>query len=64
MRAKRPSSWPNGSASKRIAPWKADGSDLEAAGVRLGTDYPHPVVDHATARERALTRFQEASPRS
>jgi deoxyribodipyrimidine photo-lyase len=47
-----------------FAPWKAAGSDLEAAGVRLGTDYPHPIVDHATARERALSRFQEASRRS
>jgi deoxyribodipyrimidine photolyase len=27
------------------------------AGVRLGSDYPHPIVDHMTAR------YQEASPR-
>jgi deoxyribodipyrimidine photolyase len=33
------------------------------AGVRLGADYPRPIVDHATARERALARFQEASAR-
>jgi deoxyribodipyrimidine photo-lyase len=46
-----------------FAPWKADSSDLEAAGVRLGADYPHPVVDHATARDRALARFQEATGR-
>jgi len=27
---------------------------LEAAGIRLGTEYPHPIVDHAAARKRAL----------
>ncbi len=30
---------------------------LQACGVRLGQDYPHPVVDHASARERTLMRF-------
>ena len=30
---------------------------LQACGVRLGVDYPHPVVDHARARERTLMRF-------
>jgi deoxyribodipyrimidine photo-lyase len=46
-----------------FAPWRATPADLEAAGVRLGADYPHPIVDHATARRRALDRFQEASAR-
>jgi deoxyribodipyrimidine photo-lyase len=46
-----------------FAPWRADPVDLSAAGVRLGADYPHPVVDHATARERALARYRELSPR-
>jgi len=46
-----------------FAPWRADPADLEAAGVRLGADYPHPIVDHAAARNRALSRFQEASAR-
>ena len=46
-----------------FAPWKASPADLHAAGVRLGTDYPHPMVDHATARDRALGRFEEASAR-
>jgi deoxyribodipyrimidine photo-lyase len=45
-----------------FAPWQAD-ADLESAGLRLGADYPRPIVDHTTARDRALTRFQEASPR-
>jgi deoxyribodipyrimidine photo-lyase len=46
-----------------FAPWRATRAELEAAGVRLGADYPHPIVDHATARNRALARFQEASAR-
>jgi deoxyribodipyrimidine photo-lyase len=31
--------------------------DLAAAGVELGTNYPHPLVDHAVAREKTLARF-------
>jgi deoxyribodipyrimidine photo-lyase len=46
-----------------FAPWQAGPADLEAAGVHLGTDYPHPIVDHRRARDRALARFQEASAR-
>jgi deoxyribodipyrimidine photo-lyase len=44
-----------------FAPWRAATPDLEAAGIRLGTDYPHPIVDHRHARDRALSRFQEAT---
>ena len=36
------------------APWTAPSSALADAGVRLGRDYPRPIVDHAEARERAL----------
>ena len=36
------------------APWTADPVSLAAAGVRLGDTYPHPIVDHALARARAL----------
>lgn len=39
------------------APWMARAVDLEAAGVRLGIDYPLPVVDHAEAREKTLQRY-------
>jgi deoxyribodipyrimidine photo-lyase len=46
-----------------FAPWQAAADDLEAAGVRLGTDYPRPIVDHRRARDRALSRFQEATAR-
>lgn len=39
------------------APWTMGGIDQTAAGCRIGTDYPAPVVDHAVARERTLARF-------
>jgi deoxyribodipyrimidine photo-lyase len=35
-------------------PWDAPPAVLEAAGVRLGTTYPRPIVEHTRARERAL----------
>lgn len=40
------------------APWEAPPAELAAAGVRLGTDYPRPVVDHREARARALAAFE------
>ncbi|MBL0422169.1 deoxyribodipyrimidine photo-lyase [Ramlibacter sp. AW1] len=39
------------------APWTASSAQLAQAGVRLGLDYPRPVVDHAAARERTLRRY-------
>jgi deoxyribodipyrimidine photo-lyase len=36
------------------APWEAPASVLAEAGVRLGTNYPHPVVGHDLARRRFL----------
>ena len=36
------------------APWRAPGEVLAKAGVRLGKDYPEPIVDHDFARRRAL----------
>jgi deoxyribodipyrimidine photo-lyase len=39
------------------APWEAPAAVLEGAGVRLGIDYPHPLVDHKAARKRALAAF-------
>ncbi len=35
-------------------PWKAPADVLAKAGVVLGRTYPKPIVDHATARARAL----------
>ncbi|MEM8813053.1 MAG: deoxyribodipyrimidine photo-lyase [Pseudomonadota bacterium] len=39
-------------------PWEAPASALEAAGVRLGDTYPHPIVDHRSARQAALDAYQ------
>jgi deoxyribodipyrimidine photo-lyase len=35
-------------------PWNAPPLELASAGIRLGADYPDPVVDHREARERFL----------
>jgi len=44
--------------SKTIhAPWKATPLELAAAGIQLGVTYPHPMVDHATARATTLQRY-------
>lgn len=40
------------------APWEAPPAVLAAAGVRLGKNYPPPIVDHATARAEALAAFR------
>jgi deoxyribodipyrimidine photo-lyase len=40
------------------APWGAPPAVLAAAGVRLGENYPRPIVDHATARAEALAAFR------
>jgi deoxyribodipyrimidine photo-lyase len=39
------------------SPWKAPPMILAAAGIRLGETYPEPIVDHASARRRALAAF-------
>ena len=39
------------------APWMASQEDLAAADVELGTTYPRPMVDHKTARQRALDAY-------
>lgn len=36
------------------APWTAPPEVLRDAGLRLGADYPRPIVDHDLARKRAL----------
>ena len=40
------------------APWTAGEMDLMAAGVRLGRDYPRPLVDLAAGRIRALEVYR------
>jgi deoxyribodipyrimidine photo-lyase len=39
------------------APWLLSPIEQEAAKVRIGRDYPAPIVDHKQARERALATF-------
>ena len=43
------------------APWEVAPSELGAAGVTLGEDYPAPIVDHAEARTRALAAYAAAA---
>jgi len=38
-------------------PWEAPAAILAAAGVKIGVDYPAPLIDHAQARDRALAAF-------
>ena len=40
------------------APWEAPPSILLTAGVRLGGNYPRPMVDHVQARTGALAAFK------
>ena len=42
-------------------PWTAPGEVLRDARVRLGHDYPRPIVDHAEARDRALAALKAIS---
>lgn len=45
------------------APWTAPADILRQAGVRLGHDYPRPIVDHAMARDRALAALKAITGR-
>jgi deoxyribodipyrimidine photo-lyase len=38
-------------------PWTMTASEQQAAGCRIGRDYPAPIVDHARERAVALARF-------
>jgi deoxyribodipyrimidine photo-lyase len=39
-------------------PWDAPHPILAKAGITLGRDYPHPIVIHEAARDRALAAFK------
>ena len=39
-------------------PWTMPADVQREAGCTIGRDYPHPVVDHREARERALARYR------
>jgi len=45
-------------AKLRHRPWKAPADALRQAGIELGVDYPLPILDLKTTRERALERFK------
>lgn len=52
----------NGLSSEHIhTPWLAPESELKAAGVILGENYPLPIVDHQNARLRALAALRTIS---
>ena len=40
-------------------PWEATPLELAGAGITLGKTYPHPIVDHRKARERALKAYEK-----
>jgi deoxyribodipyrimidine photo-lyase len=42
-------------------PWMAPQTLLAGAGVKLGQNYPAPMIDHDFARRRALAAFAETS---
>jgi deoxyribodipyrimidine photo-lyase len=42
------------------APFELGPLELASAGVILGETYPHPIVDHASARERAMAAYASA----
>ena len=39
-------------------PWDAPSDVLTKAGITLGKTYPNPIVDHQTARNRALAAYR------
>jgi deoxyribodipyrimidine photo-lyase len=39
------------------APWTAPPMELATFGVTLGASYPHPVIDHAFARDRVISAY-------
>ena len=44
-----------------VQPWTAPAGTLADAGIRLGADYPLPIVEHGFARRRALAAFAAIS---
>jgi deoxyribodipyrimidine photo-lyase len=41
-------------------PWTMTEAAQQAAGCRIGIDYPAPIVDHAEERRRAMDRYRAA----
>jgi len=44
-------------------PWTMTPDEQKAAGCRIGTDYPAPILDHAKEREVALSMLRDSSGR-
>jgi deoxyribodipyrimidine photo-lyase len=44
-------------------PWQAPEAILQSSGIRLGVDYPLPLVDLKTSREQALEAFKQLGRR-
>lgn len=42
-------------------PWKMSEELQHSTGCEIGTDYPEPIVDHASARQAALERYRSVS---
>ncbi len=40
-------------------PWEAKPMELQMAGVRLGEDYPLPIIEHRAGRQKALDALAE-----
>ncbi len=45
-------------------PWKMPDYVQEDKDVKIGEDYPEPIVDHSERREKAISRFEEAADNS
>lgn len=45
-------------APQLFEPWNVSEMELALAGVQLGVNYPHPIVDHSEARNRALAAYK------
>ncbi len=46
------------------SPWEAPADILRKAGLRLGDNYPNPIVEHKAGRERALAALQSNKVRN
>ncbi|HEX5828078.1 MAG TPA: deoxyribodipyrimidine photo-lyase [Candidatus Limnocylindrales bacterium] len=47
-------------AARIHEPWTMTPLEQAESGIRIGVDYPAPIVDHAEARERALAAYSAA----
>jgi deoxyribodipyrimidine photo-lyase len=42
-------------------PWQMSDEEQQAAGCRIGADYPQPIVEHAAERRAAIERYRAAA---